>query len=61
MAGVERDAHELELDSIAWNLPDPFPSELHKPPQDEWPTWPFQPVRSDDMEVELHRFPAHAE
>lgn len=60
MAGVERDAHELELDRIAWNLPEPIPRELSQPPDDEWPPSPFEHHPSEDVEVELHQLPDQA-
>ena len=52
-----RTLEESERDRIAWNLADPIPSEPNNAALDECPSWPFDPVRSKDVEVELHRLP----
>jgi hypothetical protein len=32
----------------------PFPASCRNPVEDAWPPWPFEPLRSEDVEVERH-------
>ena len=40
---------ELERDRTAWNLPSPPTEVLRRPPDTEWPPWPFEAATQGDQ------------